>query len=77
MFSSVITFSMVLVLVNHNNPVLNQTILLFIHTSRVATGGPGGPGPTHFHLWPTQWEAGNFPNGCNLLNDTNKRLISL
>ncbi len=30
-----------------------------------------------FLLWPTQWEVGNFPNGCNLLIDTNKRLISL
>ncbi len=30
-----------------------------------------------FHLWPTQWEVCNFPNGCNLLNNTNKHLISL
>ncbi len=36
-----------------------------------------GWGPTHFHLWPTQREVCNFTNGCNLLNNTNKSLISL
>ncbi len=33
-------------------PMLHLTWDL-VCTSRVATGGPR---PTHFHLWPTQWD---------------------
>ncbi len=45
--------------------------------SRVATGGLGWAQAHPLSSVAHPMRVGNFPNGCNLLNDTNKRLISL